>query len=83
MNGRRIIGKSPHELELGDYGRWAADENHWYARTPNGLLANLSNHTVQEHEDGTVTVSPSIFVNQGKPESWHGFLERGIWRTSQ
>ncbi|MDH4285588.1 MAG: hypothetical protein OEV35_09755 [Gallionellaceae bacterium] len=55
----------------------------WYGTTPNGLLGTLTKHTVIEHEDGTITVSPSILVtsgsNQGQP-SWHGFLERGVWR---
>jgi hypothetical protein len=41
---------------------------------------------VVEHEDGTITVSPSILVStsrDGKPlEVWHGFLERGVWRVA-
>lgn len=53
---------------------------HWAAVTPNGLHGNLSNHDVVEHEDGTITVSPSILVEQGSVGSWHGYLERGIWR---
>lgn len=32
----------------------------------------------EEHEDGSITLSPSIFVNP--PTGWHGFLERGVWR---
>lgn len=39
------------------------------------------------HEDGTLTVSPSIHrhpVNDptrpGAEKDWHGFLERGVWR---
>lgn len=82
MNGRRKLGLSPHELELGDYGRWEADDSNWYARTPTGLLCNLSNHTVTEHADGTITVSPSILVMAGSPNQWHGFLEKGVWRTA-
>ena len=55
----------------------------WYCTTPNGLFGNLSAHRVVEHEDGTITVSPSILVTSGhdhKEPSWHGFLERGVWR---
>lgn len=58
----------------------------WFAITPNGHLGNLANHTVTEHEDGTITVSPSILVSTTRPKDgnsvqlWHGFLERGIWR---
>jgi hypothetical protein len=54
---------------------------YWMAFCPRCGIANLINHTVVEHEDGTITVSPSILVrysNEG--ESWHGYLERGIWR---
>lgn len=60
----------------------------WRAITPIGLVANLDSHEVTEHEDGTITVSPSIRVTtprlpDGLPdESWHGFLERGVWREA-
>jgi hypothetical protein len=54
----------------------------WFCTTPNGLFGNISLHTVTEHEDGTITVSPSILVTSrnGRAPSWHGFLERGVWR---
>lgn len=55
-------------------------EGIWYARTPNGLLANLGNHDVIEHEDGTITVSPSILVRDGQGGEWHGYLVRGNWK---
>jgi hypothetical protein len=32
-----------------------------------------------EYEDKTVTVRSSIRVTSQK--SWHGYLERGVWRT--
>lgn len=71
-------------------------EGVWYAATPNGHMANLSGHTVEEHEDGTITVSRSIRVFQLGPfsqtsrgperdkevELWHGFLEHGVWRDA-
>ncbi len=53
----------------------------WYVKTPNGHLGNVSNHEVTEHEDGTITVSPSILVSDHTGELWHGFLEHGIWRS--
>lgn len=56
----------------------------WYCNTPNGHLGNLGLHEVTEHEDGTITVSPSILVSTSrdgqKVEVWHGFLEHGVWR---
>jgi hypothetical protein len=68
--------------EPGAYGRVRVDgEWVWRARAPSGAVANLERHDVTEHEDGTITVSPSILVTGGG-EDWHGFLERGVWRWS-
>ena len=63
----------------------------WYAQTPNDHTVNLRLHAVVEHEDGTITVAPSIVAlsapdDCGEPRSqserqlWHGFLEHGVWR---
>lgn len=81
MQGMRVYGREPHELEPGDYGRWARDREEFYACTPNGEIANLSLHQIIEHDDGTITVSPSILVSAGGKELWHGYLERGVWRS--
>ena len=56
------------------------DGRSWMVRTPNGHLGNLGNHEVVEHEDGTITVSPSILVSDPSGELWHGYLEGGVWR---
>jgi len=67
------------------------DEGFWYLYLPYCGLANLSNHQVTEHEDGTITVSPSILLyshgswdeeKQMRVETKqrHGYLERGIWK---
>ena len=58
----------------------------WFCTTPNGLAGNLSAHQVEEHEDGTISVTPSILVTSGSKQadpSWHGFLKRGIWTESR
>ena len=82
MKGNRVYPEENGDLLFspGDYGKNPADNN-WYAMTPGEkhLLANLGNHQVTEHEDGTITVSPSIKVS-GHNGEWHGFLENGIWR---
>jgi hypothetical protein len=85
MKGCRI--KCPFDLSGALIGEWPVPGDYWFnprigwcAETPNGLTANLSAHTVVEHEDKTITVSPSILVNKGMPNEWHGFLERGVWR---
>lgn len=70
------IAKNP-----GAYG--TANGKDWFCTTPNGLFGSLIQHEVIEHEDGTITVSPSILVTSGAKKSeptWHGWLERGIWR---
>lgn len=79
------IPDGPHVLKPGEYGKWAHDGN-WYFCCPGGdghLLANLTNHTIAEHEDGTISVLPSILCTggrQGARVEWHGYLERGIAR---
>lgn len=52
----------------------------WYGATPRSgyHIAGLEKHQVVEHEDGTITVSPSILVD-GEWQ-WHGYLEHGVWR---
>ncbi len=59
--------------------------SYWQLMAPNGHSCSLDPkiHTVVEHEDGSITVSPSIrFLNQGGLDWWHGFLERGVWREA-
>jgi hypothetical protein len=82
VTGRRLPDDTNGFAE-GDYGRI---DGVWYARAPKGHMGNLANHTVTEHDDGTITVSPSILVtgggNDGEAEVWHGYLERGVWREA-
>ncbi len=67
-------------LILWDYGFWER-AGHWVCMSPVGI-GNLGGHQVVEHNDGTITVSPSILLNHGLPgvDQWHGYIERGIWR---
>ena len=74
---RRPNDSKLSEYEPGDFGQW---RKRWYAMTPSGMLAGLSNHAVTEHDDGTISVLPSILVNDGQKD-WHGYLERGVWRA--
>lgn len=74
-------------LKGGEYGKHPKTGD-WYCSTPNGHMGNLSGHTVMEHDDGTITVSPSILVSgycckkkKKDQELWHGYLEKGIWRS--
>lgn len=79
MTGRRV-SISPHLYEPGDYGQW---EGRWYCKPPDepNRLGNISAHQITEHDDGTITVSPSILIRGGGDDGeWHGFLEKGVWR---
>lgn len=81
MIGRRIPDSPNGDGVVylpGEYHRLAGT---WYGCTPVGSVANLARHSVTEHDDGTITVSPSILVHGGRDDKdWHGYLERGVWR---
>lgn len=71
--------------------------NGWYIVDPAGRPGSIwpKHHHVEEHEDGTITVSPSlanrragydhesfaVMVPSDDPMGWHGWLERGVWRS--
>lgn len=90
MNGRRTYPPAPNEdmphpipldCQPGDY--WFDPTlGYWFICPPKGSVGSLANHTVVEHEDGTITVSPSILVesNWQPQRNWHGYLEHGVWR---
>jgi hypothetical protein len=83
MRGVGRAAYTPNHLLLpGEYCQTSHDgEKYYIACTPDGRLANLSKHTIVEHPDGTITVSPSILVTGGGNDgSWHGYLDRGVWR---
>lgn len=80
-------------IHPGEYSQ--APDGTWYGCTPNDHGCNLAAHQVTVHEDGTITASPSILVSRGGKrgpkgelirdetyvELWHGYLERGVWRS--
>lgn len=52
----------------------------WQVTTPDGSVGclNPAVHSIEEHEDGTITVTPSLDHSQRKPGGWHGYyLTRG------
>jgi hypothetical protein len=58
----------------------------WGFCSPIGGIGTLMSHTVREHEDGTITVAPgdgssnSILFTEGGGRTWHGYIERGLWK---
>jgi len=90
VKGRRITWESAENLanvQPGDY--WFDPQHGWYAACPtpsdnDGMISCLAwfrTHKVTEHEDGTITVSPSI-VCTGVGQTYHGWLEHGEWRDA-
>lgn len=77
---RRDLGEYEFSLEQGEYGK--SPDGKWYCRVPvPGFgTGGLGKHQVTEHEDGTITVSPSILCTGHFDKQWHGYLERGVWR---
>jgi hypothetical protein len=78
----------PHErMEPGGYRRVNYGSGfgwQWEIVDPTGTIGRLQDHTIEEHEDGTITVAPSIARDPSSGlmhgEGWHGWLERGVWR---
>jgi hypothetical protein len=79
--GRRVTDETePHLYIPGDYGRW---RKQWYCLPVAGALGSLRGHQVEEHADGTITVSPSILVTKpGAVELFHGWLRAGVWTVA-
>ena len=65
-------------LKEGEYGKFG---DIWYGRPPGLYMGNFSEHKVTVHDDGTITVSPSILIDEGDKQ-WHGYLEKGVWRDA-
>lgn len=81
VTGRRVdpdLAGMIH-LDPGDYGKDVAGR--WWARVPDDQydMASLDAYEVTEHDDGTISVSPSIMAHHGFAH-WHGYLEHGVWR---
>lgn len=71
----------PYDFAEGDYAK--ASDGTWWFRPPGGEFGHLSKWTITEHEDGTITASPSILeYNTDMSVRCHGFLERGMWRKA-
>ena len=89
MIGRRVYPDEfikIHDLEPGDYAK--ANDGTWWLRCPNGTWGRLRTtiHNITEHEDGTISVTPSILIKghwEGVTVERHGFLTKGVWTEQQ
>jgi hypothetical protein len=61
---------------------WRGADDVWLLYFPKCCIGHLARHHVVEHEDGTITVSPSIIMPCYDGTQRHGFLERGSWRDA-
>jgi len=81
--GHRVDALKKDGHEPGDY--WFMDGKWWCWPPGTNFVGNLDSHIVTEHEDHTITASPSILVDASvapKGPFWHGYLERGVWREA-
>ncbi len=92
LQGRRrvVIGdlSEPGDYCVGPTSVWVILPTGVQGRIPFASEAPEELWTVAEHEDGTITVSPSIDYRVGQgpgfdaAQSWHGYLEHGVWRSA-
>jgi hypothetical protein len=77
--GRRIYADVNGDLRLaeGDYG-YSPKGGCWQVRPPGCHAGSIPWHDIIEHEDGTITVSPSILLEDVET-IWHGYLKNGNW----
>lgn len=86
MQGRRVREAENDALWPPDVrgfanGDYALVRGQVWFRDPVGNVGRVGHHTITEHEDGTITVDPSILDTGGEPgdEPFHGWLRRGVW----
>lgn len=69
----------------------------WWIVDPFRHVGRLTTHRVEEHDDGSITVTPSILdvadteafkaaggaaiIDPNPDQGWHGWLEHGVWRS--
>lgn len=77
--GTRVYSGKLRDLQTpGVYGKVG---DGWLVCLPTGELCSMNaGHTITEHADGTITVSPSILMPADRGRYWHGYLEHGVWR---
>lgn len=82
--------REPGEYSWMPYDTWThrpsffLGDGEWHLIAPDGRIGAIgrktkekpvADHTWVEHDDRTVTFSPSLVM----PSGWHGFLQHGVW----
>lgn len=84
--------KAPGEYAWMPYDGWEQKppfflgDGEWHVVDPTGGIGALGRmtsdqpaaHSIEIHEDGTITASPSLVM----PSGWHGWLRRGEFTTA-
>jgi hypothetical protein len=84
MQGKRFYPDDKRDFPniRGEYMKQA--DGSWLLCLPTGIHATINSKiwNITEHDDGTITVSPSIYTKSpaNNEYDWHGFLEKGIFR---
>jgi len=76
MKAYRIKGHS--ELNEEEISYWQVSDGTWLLNLPGVGIGSLAKHTVEEHEDGTISVTPSIIIKSHLGQR-HGYLTKGEW----
>lgn len=64
---------------------WMFGEGEWHIIAPDGKIGAIGRitkekpaaHSVTIHEDGQITVTPSLVM----PSGWHGWLNHGVFSS--
>jgi hypothetical protein len=78
---RKPDGTPVHELVTGEYSLTEQGTAVWLCN-PDGVFGRVESPkwSITVEDDDTITVHPSIlWTEEG---GWHGYLERGIWRSA-
>lgn len=95
VQGTRVMPNADGYLDPAEinkparYGRAIAERvretrsGWWEVTTPDGHVGSLNPqvHNVIEHDDGTITVTPSIDMSQRHAGAWHGYLTAGVFKS--
>jgi hypothetical protein len=59
------------------------DKDGWWLYLPLCGIGRLSNHQVEEHQDGTITANPSIKMTGHHYRVRHGYVKRSVWEPCE
>jgi hypothetical protein len=83
VSSDQYFGWDSLHLQPGDYVKLHGGKV-WGLCAPNGdagtVRPGISGHKVVEHEDETITISPSIWFKDRL--GYHGYLKRGVWSVA-